>query len=523
MTCNERMGVRFSTRVSRSHRRRIFAAMLSFVCGLDLLASNYATAQVPQMEQPNSAEAKKDAKPSLPLPAHPGRHAEDPAHTSPKESQPDRESRRESPRYTTRTSMPVPGKPGRGLEPLAELNEPQEGAAEEPAPTLLGIIPHSIYDGGISIEAIYTGETFTKASGGLSNRRPTNYRSNLDLVAIVETERMGWWESGRLFVYGQNLSGKPLSASDVGDVQLFSNLDSTISETERPNFTTVAEYWYEHLLIDGRLRVKVGKQDANVDFALTDLGGEFVHSSFGVPPMIPFPTFPSQALGIASFLNVTDTLTLGTAVYDGSLPSGPTGVRWGFDTLGHNGAISMYQLQFAPQLGPDGQLPNTTRVGMWHHSDPNVWTEFTTDPNPRTFVQNYGVFASTDQMIFKEEYGTDDEQGLGVFVQFGWAPSNRNMIQEYYGTGLVYRGLIPGRDHDTTGLAMANALFSKELRQVSEANGEPMGTHETAVELFHKVQATPFFSLQPDFQMIANPGGRYRDAFVPGLRFEVIL
>ncbi len=56
---------------------------------------------------------------------------------------------------------------------------------------------------------------------------------------------MGWWDNGRLFIYGQNLSGRPLSSSDVGDIQLFSNLDSTISETERPNFTTIAEYWYE--------------------------------------------------------------------------------------------------------------------------------------------------------------------------------------------------------------------------------------------------------------------------------------
>ena len=157
-------------------------------------------------------------------------------------------------------------------------------------------IPHQYRDGGITIEAIYTGESFTKARGGITQRRPTNYRSNLDLVSIVDTAKMGWWDNGRLFVYGQNLSGRPLSASEVGDIQLFSNLDSTISETERPNFTTIAEYWYEHLLFDSKVRVKIGKQDANAD-------------------------------------------------YDGTLPSGPQGVRWGFDTLGHNGAISLYQLE----------------------------------------------------------------------------------------------------------------------------------------------------------------------------------
>ena len=416
------------------------------------------------------------AKPlQLPLPTHPDRKPEEPEHTAPKAAQPDRESRKTKP-VSTRSNgqMPMPGRPGRNLPMPGEAPD-NSGASESDeealSPGLFERLPHSFRDGAWTWEYIYTGETFTKATGGLSPTRATNYRSNLDIVTTIDTERMGWWDSGRFFVYGQNLTGKPLSSSYVGDTQLFSNLDSTISATERPHFTTISEYWYEHFAADNRLRFKVGKQDANVDFALTDLGGEFIHSSFGVPPNIPLPTFPSQSLGIASFYDLTETVNLGVGVYDGSLPSGPTGVRWGFDTLGHNGCMSMYQLQWQPQFGTNGQLPHTTRVGMWHHSDPNVWTEFTTDPNPRTFVQNYGVFTSSDQMIFKEEYGTDDTQGLGVFCQFGWAPGNRNFIQEYYGGGLVYRGLIPERDNDVVGLALANILYSSPYRQVNAASG----------------------------------------------------
>ncbi len=395
----------------------------------------------------------------------------------------------------------MPGRPGRNLPTPGEEAEPGTETGEaDIAPGLFERLPHSFRDGAWTWEAIYTGETFTKATGGLSPARATNYRSNLDLVSIIDTERMGWWDGGRLFVYGQNLAGKPLSTNYVGDTQLFSNLDSTISATERPHFTTIAEYWYEHFTFDNRLRTKIGKQDANVDFALTDLGGEFIHSSFGVPPNVPLPTFPSQALGIASFFDVTETVNLGMGVYDGTLPSGPSGVRWGFDTLGHCGCMSMFQTQWTPQFGRNGQLPHTTRVGMWHHSDRTVWTEFTTDPNPRTFVQNYGVFASSDQMIFKEEYGTDDTQGLGVFGQFGWAPGNRNFIQEYYGGGLVYRGLIPERDNDVVGLALANILYSSPYRQVSAAGGTDIGSHETAIELFYKYLPSPYLSLQPDLQ-----------------------
>lgn len=465
---------------------------------------------------------------TLAMPAHPERRPEAPEATRPKESQPNREDRPSVfVQSRTGSNMPMPGRPSRGLPPLEELAEEElapeeaEEAAEEAG--LISRLPHQLRDGGITIEYIYTGETFTKARGGITPGRPTNYRSNFDLVGTVDTAKMGWWESGRFLVYGQNLSGRPLSQTEVGDVQLFSNLDSTISDTERPHFTTVAEYWYEHLLFDDLVRIKIGKQDANADFAFTDLGGDFVHSSFGVPPMIPLPTFPSQALGVASFLKLTDELVFGFGAFDGTLPSGPQGLRWGFDTLGHNGSVTLYQLEWKPTFGELQRFPSTVRVGMWHHSDKEVWSELTAGQNPRTFNQNYGVFHSFDQLLWKESEAADDDQGLGMFGQFGWAPGNRNTLQEYYGGGFVYKGFVPGRDDDLIGVGFANVLFGSGFRAQSAAQGDNVGTHETAVETFYKCQLSPYFSVQPDVQFIANPSGLYRDALVPGMRFEVVL
>jgi porin len=469
------------------------------------------------------------AQTTLPLPQHPSRKPEPAASSLPKESQAKRDERPKKPVSARRTtSLPVPGRPGRSLAPLgsdgnSEASEEESADGQLEAPVgILSFLPHQFRNGGLNFECIYTGETFTKAHGGITSTRPTNYRSNLDLVGTLDTEKMGWWDSGRFFVYGQNLSGRPLSASDVGDVQLFSNLDSTISATERPTFTTISEYWYEHFVLDNRLRIKVGKQDANIDFALTDLGGEFVHSSFGFPPMIPMPTFPSQALGIASFYKLTETVNLGVAIYDGVLPSGPSGVRWGFDTLGHNGSISLYQLEFKPQLGPNGELPTTIRTGYWYSTNKEAWVEFGDVDDPRTFRRNYGTYTSVDQMIWKEEFGGDNDQGLGVFFQYGWAPSNRNFLTEYWGGGFVYKGLLPSRDADMLGLGLASVHFSDHYRVAQGIDGTEVGPSETAVELFYKAFVGKSLSLQPDLQYIANPGGQYKDTFLPGLRFEAI-
>ncbi len=69
---------------------------------------------------------------------------------------------------------------------------------------------------------------------------------------------------------------------------------------------------------------------------------------------------------------------------------------------------------------------------------------------------------------------------------------------------------------DITGIGVAHIIFSDML---------PGFTKETDLELFYKIQLTPYVVLQPDVHFISNPGGegQYRDAIVGGLRFEFLL
>ena len=109
----------------------------------------------------------------------------------------------------------------------------------------------------------------------------------------------------------------------------------------------------------------------------------------------------------------------------------------------------------------------------------------------------------------------DDQQGLGMFFQFGWAPSLYNEVSQYYGFGGQYVGLIPTLDEDITGFGMYHVSLSGRVQSLEDRHSE------TAVELFHKFQITPFLSLKPDFQYIVNPGGDGRDALVAGIRMEM--
>jgi len=373
---------------------------------------------------------------------------------------------------------------------------------------------------GMALEFIYTGEVFSNLRGGRArsthSHDHTEYIGNLDTTVTLDTEKMGLWPGGTFFVYGEQLHGYGISERHVGDVQLVSNLDP-----ERGPFTQVSEYWYEQRLLDDRLGIRVGKQDANAEMCLVDFGVDFINSSFGQIPNVPLPAFPDPALGVTGFADPTDWLSIMCGIYDGE----PSGKEWGFESTfdGTGGSFSIIELVLKPELA--NRLPGKYRVGFWVNSakveelfiEPELGEEEEAPvPTARIFPYNYGVYLAFDQAIYKENDDPEDTQGLGAFFQFGWAPQDRNEIWRYYGAGLAYTGLLPGRDEDILGIGFAHARFSARMRRLEE-----IGESETAIEFFYKAQLTNWMALQPDLQYILTPGGNEDNAVAAGLRFEI--
>jgi porin len=297
----------------------------------------------------------------------------------------------------------------------------------------------------------------------------------------------------------------------VGDIQFLNNADA-------PNDTRLYEYWYEHALLDGRVRLKLGKMDANADFDLGLHREEFIHSSPGFSPTIPLPTWPDPALGIVLLLEPTDWCYLNAGVFD-ALGSG---TQSGFETAFHSpsDSFSIVEIGLRPKLRLFGQddLPGQYSVGGWYHS--GGWTMIEDDMNgelpPETETGNAGVYVAFDQLIFREEETAegDSEQGLGAFFQFGWAPSDRNEITQHYGAGFQYYGPIRSRGDDILGLGVHHVSLSGRVQSLEQRYSE------TAIELFYKVQLSEWASIKPDLQYIVNPGGDGRDAIVAGVRLE---
>jgi porin len=223
--------------------------------------------------------------------------------------------------------------------------------------------------------------------------------------------------------------------------------------------------------------------------------------------------------------------------YDGNPDRESNGVRVNLNDNG--GALIYFELglrlnQTKEAEGPPGNL----KVGGYYHTDrffdmyqgtfaalDNVLVSLGGTPlgifaNPQEHSGNYGIYFLADQVLWRE-VGKEDtaQQGLTGFFRVTTAPKDRNLTTFGIDGGLVYKGLIPGRDWDTLGLAATYLEISDDLRQAQRdlnalaqgaAQPEPfakIADYEAAIELSYKAQLTAWWTVQPSVQRVFHPGG----------------
>lgn len=356
-------------------------------------------------------------------------------------------------------------------------------------------------DHGISINANITMDGSSVFSGGVDGSGSA-FRELFNLNATIDTERLFDWKGGTFFVNFQNQAGSN-GGEDVGDLQGVSNIDTGGDRTQ------VSELWYEQAVLDGRVRVKVGKIDANVDFDHVADADSFINGAFGAAPTIlGFPTYPDPAMGVTAFVKPTEKTYVGVGAFDGSGLNGhPTG------NIGPAGFFDGDSYFFIAEGGVDWTIGNGLDgrfgAGVWHHT--GDFEQF--DGGISSGAT--GPYVIFDQKVWREDPDNqDDEQGLGVFVKYGYADPDVSPIENQVAAGLAWTGLIPTRDDDTLGFGISWAGLSGQAGFAHDS--------ETVYELFYRARLNTWFSVQPDLQYIANPAdGGTADAIVGTLRIMI--
>jgi len=207
-----------------------------------------------------------------------------------------------------------------------------------------------------------------------------------------------------------------------------------------------------------------------------------------------------------------------------AIPQGTATNNHGLDFAGYrinpdlNGLYFLAETGVTPAIGP-AKLPGRYAAGFIY------WGVENTSFYGEKYDEKVAVYWQADQMLFREPSagepagkGPSDgkkavvskprisDQGLSLFSLVNFAPKFNNNIPFYFQTGLVYKGLIPGRDNDQTGVALAYGNYSAYKQIADENKGLPVQEYEGVLEFDYRVQINKWAYLQPSLQYIIRPG-----------------
>lgn len=349
---------------------------------------------------------------------------------------------------------------------------------------------------GVTVAGSFTIEWANAISGQISRRWVD--RNLFDMNVTFATEPLFGWKGGTFFIDVAS-SNSVEGGNFVSGTQSFTSTIEIVDNTFQ-----VANIWYQQELFDGALRIKGGKIDPTTEFGLLKANAGFLNLAALVSGtwLAGVPTYPYASVGGLVYAYPSEHWYIGGGAFDatfeyagfvrddcfdeGVWAVGETGLTW-------------------KELGPIRDFH--VAFGGWCDTRDTARFDGTGTENPT------GLYAIAEGRLFG---GAEDDRGLWLFGQWGYADPSTTVTQLNYGGGAALRGTFPGRESDKVGAWIGRINYA----------GDPslgITSEETAIELFYAVQVTPAVTFTPDIQFIVDPGGdeTVTDPIVFTMRLQV--
>ncbi len=386
---------------------------------------------------------------------------------------------------------------------------------------------------GIQVGGAYYAEPFYNW-GGID--QGGEYQGVLELYVDADMKKLGLWNGLCFHANGYQIHGNSITGANIGGLMPVTNLEAT-------DATRLFEIWFEQHLFNDTVSVKIGQLAADEEFFVSEFGGVFLNGTFGWAPNpaenLPGggPAYPLATPGVRVAVAPTEKTNVMVGVYNGD-PAPPCAAddpqicnNDGLDFRLRGDPLLMAEGAYNYELA-GGRLPGTIKIGGWNH-----FGEFehqridvggnliaVTGNDGRPLDNNYGLYAVIDQLIWRVP-GSEEPDGIGVFARVMGSPEDRNLVDFYFDTGVVFTGMIPGRPNDAFAVGFAYTKISDDVSAFDVDSGEPTArNYESLIEIAYTFEVTNGWVVQPDFQYIWNPGGNVAsqgDAAVVGARSTI--
>lgn len=220
-----------------------------------------------------------------------------------------------------------------------------------------------------------------------------------------------------------------------------------------------------------------GVRSANEDYFIQDYTALFANSSCGIYPTIadnmPAANYPVSAMGLHAEFRLSESWTIKNSLYNGV-----AGKLYGDEPSifnirpAHDGIFDIGEISYTKASGKYGFYS----LGAAYHSP---YDDYSGGEKVRT-ASNYAVWGSVEQSV--AQWGNRE---FGILLQGSFAPRERNECRNYYGGGVLFKGLMCPKKQDMFGVLVNRADFREAV--------------ETSVEVSWQCEILPHVSLQPAF------------------------
>jgi len=380
-----------------------------------------------------------------------------------------------------------------------------------------GGLNDQLTDDGIEIGFGITNIYQANLKGGIStHNKRGRYSGSYDLELSVDAQKLLGIEGSSLYVHGEGWWSKSggIDGASIGSA-FGVNGDAGSRDT-----LVITEFWWEQTMLDDTLRLRLGKLDMTGGFEhrgcpvsfdcsshANDETSQFLNNALINNPTIPFPDY---GIGAVLYWNPIEWWYASVGIADAQADPREIGFRTAFH--GEDYFFYIFETGVSPRLdSANGPLQGTYRIGLWNNPQPKA------NEDVSETRDDVGFYVCCDQVLTKENSDPEDSQGFGAFFRYGYAPSKRNDITNFFSFGFQYQGLIDGRDDDVLGVGFAQGIFS------DSADTTYTDDYENALELYYNAQVAGWLNISPSIQYITNPGGNkaVSDAVVLGVRVQM--
>jgi porin len=380
-------------------------------------------------------------------------------------------------------------------------------------------------DKGIVLGGDAIDEVLGNTTGG--TKTGAIYDGRTEMFATLDLDKLFGWHDATFHANAYQTHGRGLSVNNLGG-----NL-MTVSNIEAARSTRLFDLWIEQLFFDGALSIRGGQIAADDEFFASNYAGNFINGTFGWPAVMAsdLPSggqaYPLATPGVRIAYAPTKETTLAVAIMNGDPAGGGLANAQQRDTNGtafrlNDGAFAIAEARYTVNQSKDASgQPATYKLGLWYHSGAFADERYdsggqslaapTSTGLARKHWNNVGIYAVADQQLWRDR---DADRNFGIFFRLGIAPlADRNLVTLYADTGFNFKGAIASRPDDIFGVAVSVAQIGRTARNLDQDQRQftgiarPIRDNESMIEVTYRLQAMPWWSLQPDLQFIRHPGG----------------